>query len=868
MRNESSRQHRKRKVDHPPLTIADSAADRRRHVWHLFFLALLSVAVPLAIGGYALRQAASAQRVLVETTRLAQADVLAAHVSGAFLELRKDVIALAKESTTAAALSLQDRAGGIKAMDLARKDSAFYAALALLDADDVALAISPGSAAEVFKGIAASEDDARSITGLKRDGKDFVWVLRFTVRDAQGKRVGSLAAAISLGAILRAGNHHFVGATQHASLVNADGTVLASSDSFVQGRRLSAPEIIAALNAGQRVNVRHFSDLRQRDELSAIVPVVQAPFFAVISEAGGAVDAPLAMVERWLWLGFLALTISSAGMFWHALRTFRHYDRRLIRECSLATGVIEGTSDMVFVKDAEGRYLLVNEPGANFLKHTREEIVGQTVSDVMASRDAEQTLKNDKEVLDSGRPTKREFSGTDAVTGKPYVVWTARHPLRDKQGVVAAVVGVTRDVTDRHRLIDALREGEQRVRLIADNLPALVAYVDRDERYQFANAKLIDSLGPDSSNPLGRTLREVSGDEIYDSQTQHLAAALGGELVTFEGKFSVRGRQQIYRSTYVPDVGPDGDVRGFYAMTFDITDLKTVETLLAANEARLRLIADNIPVLVSYIDRERRFGFNNAAYADWLGRPLGEITGRLLAEVLDPQLLALIEPHLDAAFEGCPAEFEFASPRTSRVFHGTYIPDYDDLGATIGVYGVLYDVTAQKEIEHALRQEAQLDSLTGLPNRRRFMKSLNEAIARGERDGPEIAVMFLDLDRLKSINDRFGHHVGDMALQEFAKRLSANVRTTDTVARIAGDEFVILLEAIHDSVEAARLADKISSAVQAPFELMDKQIVLSASMGIALRRAGEIDAGDFLQRADAAMYTVKRAGRGGYQIDA
>ncbi len=853
--------------DHPPLTIADSAQQARHRVWHLLALAFLGIALPLAIGGYALRQAAASQRNLIETSRLAQADVLAAQVSGTVLDLRKDVIALSQQASTSAVLSLGDARQGVSVLDLARTSSPHYGALALLDADDVALAVSPGTAGEVFTEIAESPDTQKSLTGLRRDGEDVVWIMRFTVRNAAGQRVGSLAAAISLRGVLRAHTQVPAGGTLTKALVDDAGEILVSTDKAAQGQRVKAPEVLSALQLGERKIIQNISNLGPGPELTAIVPVVQAPFLVQLSQSQDEVDAPLALVERWLWLGFLALTLSSAGMFWHALRTFRHYDRRLIRECSLATGVIDGTSDMVFVKDAEGRYLLVNEPAAAFLHRSKEEIVGNTVGDVMTPEDATITRKNDLEVLESGRPSKREFRGIDPETGKPYVVWTARHPLRDRQGSVAAIVGVTRDVTERHRLIDALREGEQRVRLIADNLPALVAYVDREERYRFVNARLVESLGPDAPSPLGRTLREVSGDQIHADQTEHVAAALGGELVTFEGRFSVRGRQHIFRSTFVPDVGPEGDVRGFYAMTFDITDFKTVETLLAANEAKLRLIADNIPVLVSYVDHERRFRFNNAAYADWLGLPLVEITGRPLRDVLDPRLYSLIEPHLDAAFQGTPAEFEFTSPQTQRVFRGTYLPDFNDLGETAGVYGVIHDVTAQKEIERTLRQEAQIDPLTGLLNRRPFMKLLQDAIARSERNGARVAVMFLDLDHLKSINDRFGHQVGDLALREFARRLSSSVRSTDSVGRIAGDEFVILMEAIHDAEEATLVAEKIRTAVQAPFDLMDKRIVLSASIGVALRRAGEIDAADFLQRADAAMYAIKRSGRGGCQVD-
>jgi diguanylate cyclase (GGDEF)-like protein/PAS domain S-box-containing protein len=433
--------------------------------------------------------------------------------------------------------------------------------------------------------------------------------------------------------------------------------------------------------------------------------------------------------------------------------------------------------------------------------------------------------------------------------------------LRNRQGHVAAVVGVTRDVTERNRLIAALRDGEQRLRLIADNIPALVSYIDRDERFGFANAKVLQAMGPDAVSPLGRTLREVSGEEVYLGVAEHVAAALRGEMATFESRFSIRGRQMLSRTTYVPDAAPGGEIRGFYAVAFDITDFKTIEMLLAASEAKLRLISDNLPALVAYIDADRRFSFNNATYAQWLERPVGEITGRRLEDVMKPGLLELIEPPLLEAFAGVPVEFEFAWPGSQRYLHGTFIPDRDAGGAVTGVYSLIYDITAQKATEAKLREQAQVDSLTGLPNRRALRKRLAESIARSERYGHPLAVMYLDMDNLKTINDTRGHEGGDLALVEFARRLVASVRDSDLVARISGDEFVVVLEAIEEPGAASAVGDHIARNLREEFDIMGCPHRLSASIGVSLRRPGETDLDELLRRADHALYEAKAAGR-------
>lgn len=185
----------------------------------------------------------------------------------------------------------------------------------------------------------------------------------------------------------------------------------------------------------------------------------------------------------------------------------------------------------------------------------------------------------------------------------------------------------------------------------------------------------------------------------------------------------------------------------------------------------------------------------------------------------------------------------------------------------VGVYGLINDITEQKDVEHKLRHLAQFDSLTGLANRSRFDDKLAEAIARSERSGTSLALVFLDLDDFKSINDTFGHQGGDLALQEFARRLIRSVRSTDTVARLAGDEFVVVLELLKHADEAAVVAAKIIAAMATPFQLFDEQHVFSTSMGIAVRRRGETDGEALLRRADTALYQAKALGRGCFVVE-
>jgi diguanylate cyclase (GGDEF)-like protein/PAS domain S-box-containing protein len=193
----------------------------------------------------------------------------------------------------------------------------------------------------------------------------------------------------------------------------------------------------------------------------------------------------------------------------------------------------------------------------------------------------------------------------------------------------------------------------------------------------------------------------------------------------------------------------------------------------------------------------------------------------------------------------------------------------DDNGELTGFLGVGYDITLQKQAEARLVQMARSDALTGLANRAHFEEYLTEAIERCDRSGNPMALLFLDLDSFKSINDSLGHHCGDLVLQEFSRRLLAAVRTTDLVARLSGDEFVIVLEALMEADgnafgDAAMVAEAIIAAMREPMMLEGEARVVSASIGVAVRRPHGVLGAELLINADAALYVAKRRG-GGYE---
>jgi diguanylate cyclase (GGDEF)-like protein/PAS domain S-box-containing protein len=182
-------------------------------------------------------------------------------------------------------------------------------------------------------------------------------------------------------------------------------------------------------------------------------------------------------------------------------------------------------------------------------------------------------------------------------------------------------------------------------------------------------------------------------------------------------------------------------------------------------------------------------------------------------------------------------------------------------GKVVNYLGVFTDITARKENEERVWHQANFDSLTGLPNRANFTNRLTEAAARARRDGGAFAVLFIDLDGFKQVNDTFGHAAGDLLLQLVAERLSGGIRTSDTVARLSGDEFAVIAEGVRGTVDARRLADKLVSLMRQPFDIGAGDVSIGASIGIACFPENATEPAQLLALADAAMYTVKRSGK-------
>jgi diguanylate cyclase (GGDEF)-like protein/PAS domain S-box-containing protein len=280
---------------------------------------------------------------------------------------------------------------------------------------------------------------------------------------------------------------------------------------------------------------------------------------------------------------------------------------------------------------------------------------------------------------------------------------------------------------------------------------------------------------------------------------------------------------------------------------------------------QLRALTDNVPAAIAHIGRDERYRLANAQLASMVGREVDQIIGRSVHEVRGP-IYERIKPYIDAALRG--EEVRFESTDSGRGVPGhfdtVFVPDRGKDGSVLGFYSLTFDVTDLANAKAELGRLARIDSLTGIANRRYFEERLESTLAHARRTGRGLAVLAMDLDRFKAVNDEHGHAIGDAVLREYARRVLACVRRDDFFARLGGDEFVLLVEE-PPAIAGEVIARKLLQAMATPFEIEGLSLQVGTSIGIAFGDGWQ-PAAELMERADQALYAAKNAGRGTFSL--
>ncbi|WP_164931993.1 GGDEF domain-containing protein [Janthinobacterium sp. 17J80-10] len=417
-----------------------------------------------------------------------------------------------------------------------------------------------------------------------------------------------------------------------------------------------------------------------------------------------------------------------------------------------------------------------------------------------------------------------------------------------------------------------LRTRQAQLQAVNDAIPLGLVYTTLRGDCSYVNRTMEHMSGRSLASLRGKGWRHC----VHPQDRLRLHAELVSwqsqdEQAPYTGICRLRGGKNalVWARLKVVPVLVDGKPVGYVGSVEDITERRANELALIKSEQRLRLITDNIPALVAYVTADERVAFANRRYEEAYGILQEELAGMPASEVLGPEVYAQSRPYIHQALAGTPVLFERTVNCEDGLRHErvSYIPDIEPQGAVTGYFGLVEDITSLKRVETQLRKLVRIDALTGIANRIQFEERLVDAVRYSRRYGTRMALLFLDIDHFKEINDTCGHQAGDNVLREFAQRLLGCVRDTDTVARLAGDEFVIILEGLGAAEEAPAVAAKIIGAMQTPFDVCGRQRTVTTSIGVAVRRQDEDDAQGLLGRADVALYRAKSAGRNTFETN-
>jgi len=619
--------------------------------------------------------------------------------------------------------------------------------------------------------------------------------------------------------------------------------------------------ITLALNGGSGAMM--VLDLRGESVAAGYAPIGDSGLGLVVKTDVHTIYTPIR--QRFNLAAILIVAFVLVGT-WALRSRVRPMLTALAAEQRRTQSILDTSSDAFIAIDAEGRIGDWNAEASRLFGWSKAEAMGKTLSELIIPSHYRQAHNDGFAAFvrtGTGPVVNRrtEIAGLHH-DGYEIPIELSISPMPTTKGYGANAF--VRDIRGRQEAQQNLARSERRLHEVIDNIPAMVGYFDRHERCIYANDLGRRVNGLQRGQEQGLSLREAVGDDNYALHVPHIESVLNGHRRSFEASVVREGREAHYQAHLIPQTSANGEVTGFYAMSFDVTALRRAQLQLERSESQLRAIADNLPVMISYIDKDQQLRFVNRTFEQWTGIPIAKALNRPLVDVIGPELYEQRSKALNEALDGRRIEFEVSSDTmgVKRVLHTLYIPDIASVGEVLGVYTLTTDVTAVRESERKLAELALNDPLTGLANRRCFEDMLTESLSRARRQGSGIALMFLDVDQFKAINDTHGHAAGDAVLIEFAKRLTGSVRSTDSVARLAGDEFVVILDSVRNSDEARRVAEKVLAHIRKPMQLSTVVLNVTTSIGVAYLGASSVSTpSELLALADEALYAAKMKGR-------
>ncbi|WP_052452092.1 bifunctional diguanylate cyclase/phosphodiesterase [Noviherbaspirillum autotrophicum] len=547
-------------------------------------------------------------------------------------------------------------------------------------------------------------------------------------------------------------------------------------------------------------------------------------------------------------------------------------------ERALLSSMLSTMQDAVIVIDERGIIERVNPVTEQTFGYRVGELIGRNVNILMPSPHREQHDAYLTRYLRSG---ERHVLGINREllaqrkNGSQFPI-----ELMVSEMLVAGrrkFTGVVRDITERKRTEDKLAQYDQRFRAVYDNAAVGIALMAPDMRLLYVNRKMTEIIGYSAEELTSRNVEDITHPDDIEIGREPYRKLLRGEVdsILVEKRYRCRNGNTIWVDASISCVRDrNGEAAYAIAVIEDISARKEAEAAVLKSKQDLDVALEGADVHLWHLDCDRR----TLQYLDKLPASLG-LTQDKVRRDLD-FWLALIHPDDRERLTEQLHDVDHSTRDTGetelrmRAGDGHWkwmlvrarILERNAQGAPRHVAGTCLDITARKQTEQEMLHLAQHDTLTGLPNRALSYAFGERTLASALRDGLKSAVLFIDLDRFKPINDTYGHDAGDAVLREVARRLRSCVRAEDMVGRLGGDEFLVVLADVDGPRGAGRVATQCIASLGQPCAYKELRLQVSSSIGIAMFPADGNDIFTLTRNADAAMYHAKECGRDNFQF--
>lgn len=575
-----------------------------------------------------------------------------------------------------------------------------------------------------------------------------------------------------------------------------------------------------------------------------------------------AADNAQPVLPEWLWpaLGgafFLGLTAAAATL---SILTYR---RRLAASESRSLTLLEDAPFPVAVaqKGGGGKVLYLNRCAEEYYQVSRADVVGKPALSFWGSAEKRQQMLAEIE-RQGGRTMGVEVQLVDLEQRPVWVLMSVASV--EFAGVPAHLVSF-HDITQRKQMESALRQSEGRFRAVAENAYDVIWTMDANGRFTYVSPSVERLRGYTPEEVMAQSLAQFLSPDSLAHVADDMAHLLRtGELLKhhWELEQPCKDGSTVWTDLILsPLKEENGRLTGILGITRDITAERRLRQELQTRGVAIDAAAEGIIIT----DTRGVIEYANPAFCEMSGYTLEEVIGERAAKLKSGvHGLDFYRQLWDTITAGKPWRGEVVNRRKDGMLYHellTIAPVMDEAGRVVRYVAVKHDITERKRIEQRLEHLAHFDLLTDLPNRTLFFDRLQQAFYRAQRYREGVAVLMLDLDGFKAVNDDLGHQAGDLLLAAFARRLKQAMRQSDTAARMGGDEFTVLLHGVADAADAVAAADKVLMALAEPFDILGRPCTIGASIGVALCTPGYVSADTLLQAADAAMYEAKRAGK-------